>query len=438
MGYKYKKFQGRWLHKIPEEWEYVPTLRYLDSLVDYRGKTPKKVESGIFLVTAKNIKNGIINYELSKEYIEEDSYEEVMRRGKPEINDILFTTEAPLGEIALVDKVDVAFAQRIIKFRPRKEFINAIYFKYYLQSKFFQQSLLSLATGSTALGIKSSKLCLLRTLKPNISEQEQIANFLEYKTTQIDNLIEHKENLLKLLAEKRTAVITQAVTKGIEPNVEMTETGIDWLGEIPKNWKTVTLKWISSRYSGGTPDKTKPEFWYDGNIPWFNSGIVNNLFISEPSNYITEEGYIKSSAKYFEPGALLMALAGQGKTKGMVAQTMIKATCNQSLAVINITDQEPKFYLWWLNSKYKQIRGMSSQDGRDGLNLEMIGNIPCPIPPLNEQKRISDYIETEVRKIDSTNRKIQQSITQLKEYREALINAAVTGQIDVREENAYE
>ena len=110
-----------WIGKIPKDWEIVPLTKQLDSIVDYRGKTPEKTEEGTFLVTAKNIKDGKICYELSKEYVREADYEEIMHRGIPQIGDILFTTEAPLGQVANVDRTDIALAQRIIKFRACRD-----------------------------------------------------------------------------------------------------------------------------------------------------------------------------------------------------------------------------------------------------------------------------------------------------------------------------
>lgn len=120
-----------WIGKIPKDWEIVPLTKQLDSIVDYRGKTPEKTEEGTFLVTAKNIKDGKICYELSKEYVREADYEEIMHRGIPQIGDILFTTEAPLGQVANVDRTDIALAQRIIKFRALST-VNNYYLKYWM------------------------------------------------------------------------------------------------------------------------------------------------------------------------------------------------------------------------------------------------------------------------------------------------------------------
>lgn len=346
-AYKYKDFDGRWLAEIPQHWNYVPILKYLESLVDYRGKTPKKVESGIFLVTAKNIKNGIINYELSKEYIELDSYDDVMRRGKPEINDILFTTEAPLGEIALVDNTEIALAQRIIKFRPKPESFNSVYLKYFFQSVFFQQNLLSLATGSTALGIKSSKLCLLRSLKPTVPEQTQIANFLDNKTGQIDRLIAQKEKLLKLLAEKRTAIITRAVTKGLDPNMEMKDSGIDWLGAIPKHWEVwKTAHGFNKIGSGTTPKSDNPEY-YNGEILWVTTSELREKPISDTKNKVTDLALCDYNLKYFSPGAVIIAM--YGATIGRLGMLKNKATVNQACCVFDEpTRFNSMFLYYWL------------------------------------------------------------------------------------------
>lgn len=129
-----------WIGKIPKDWEIVPLTKQLDSIVDYRGKTPEKTEEGTFLVTAKNIKDGKICYELSKEYVREADYEEIMHRGIPQIGDILFTTEAPLGQVANVDRTDIALAQRIIKFRALST-VNNYYLKYWMLNEGLQRYL---------------------------------------------------------------------------------------------------------------------------------------------------------------------------------------------------------------------------------------------------------------------------------------------------------
>src|SRR6266516_457553 len=193
-----------WLGRIPNHWRPVPLKKHLLSVVDYRGKTPTKREDGeIFLVTARNIKGGIINYTLSQEYISKDDYNQVMQRGKPIIGDVLFTTEAPLGEVASVDRDDIALAQRIIKFRANPEYLDNYYLKEWLSSQSFQNNLQSYATGSTALGIKASKLNFLKLLLPPLGEQKMILYYISEEKAKIDNSIVNIQKEIALLQEYR-------------------------------------------------------------------------------------------------------------------------------------------------------------------------------------------------------------------------------------------
>ena len=163
-------------------------LLELCDYVDYRGKTPSKVDAGIFLVTAKNIRKGYIDYDNSKEYISEDDYEEVMHRGKPQIGDVLVTTEAPLGNVAQIDNENIALAQRVIKYRPKDERLNSSYLKYILLGSEFQIRLEKEATGATAKGIKGSKLHRMHIPLPPLSEQQCIVSILDTFEASIQNL----------------------------------------------------------------------------------------------------------------------------------------------------------------------------------------------------------------------------------------------------------
>ena len=205
-----------WIGEIPEGWEVVPLLKFLESKVDYRGATPEKVVEGVFLVTGKNIKEGKIDYELSQEFVPEDQYKEIMHRGKPQIGDLLFTTEAPLGEVANVDNETIALAQRIIKMRGQKDKLDNYYLKYYIMTALFQRHLQSYATGSTALGIKASNMCFLRLIVPSLKKQTTIANFLDKATAKIDKTIQKIEQKIKLLEEYKKSLIHHVVTGKVD------------------------------------------------------------------------------------------------------------------------------------------------------------------------------------------------------------------------------
>ncbi|GJL50947.1 MAG: type I restriction-modification protein subunit S [Nitrospirales bacterium] len=203
--------------------------------------------------------------------------------------------------------------------------------------------------------------------------------------------------------------------------------GEAWVPELPESWNLVRLRWLSARYAGGTPDKSNSSFWDDGDIPWLNSGAVNDGYITEPSEYITREGFLGSSAKWIPKGALVMALAGQGKTKGMVAQLGFAATCNQSMAaIIPIHRIQARYLYWWLTTNYFNIRNMAGGEARDGLNLELLGSIPCPVPEKDEQCAIADFLDRETARIDTLVAKKRTLIERLKEKRTALISRTVT------------
>jgi type I restriction enzyme S subunit len=202
---------------------------------------------------------------------------------------------------------------------------------------------------------------------------------------------------------------------------------VEWADRTPKHWDAVHLRWIAKLYAGGTPSKAIEEYWENGSVPWINSGEVNQGLISEVSTYITEAAYKNSSAKWIPKNALVMALAGQGKTKGMIAQLAIDATCNQSMGAIVPHDlQSSRYLFWWLYSNYQNIRNMAGGDLRDGLNLELLGDIGCPIPNKEEQKSIADFLDHETAKIDALIEKQQRLIELLKEKRQAVISHAVT------------
>ncbi|HFG1720920.1 TPA: restriction endonuclease subunit S [Vibrio cholerae] len=196
------EFQDSIYGNIPKTWKLFK-LNQVTDYVDYRGKTPPKVESGTFLVTAKNIKNGFIDYECSKEYIPSELYDDVMSRGKPKLGDVVFTTEAPLGNVALIDRSDVAIAQRVIKFRPKGDIcLDSGYLKHFMLSTYFQKELLQNATGSTVLGVKGKRLHVMLVCLPSINEQKVIVDIL--------NEVDRKKHFLELQKAE-----TQQLKKGL-------------------------------------------------------------------------------------------------------------------------------------------------------------------------------------------------------------------------------
>ena len=201
-----------WLGDVPQHWEVYSFTRCAVERADYRGATPTKTDSGVFLITAKNIRKGRIDYEASREFVSHRDYPTIMRRGLPRAGDLLLTTEAPLGNAALVDKEDVALAQRVIRFRMDSELLDSKFALQAVLSPYFQHQLLQRGTGSTALGIKASKLPQLQILCPPLTEQMAILNWVDIECAPFDTATKRARSEVDLLREYRTRLIADVVT----------------------------------------------------------------------------------------------------------------------------------------------------------------------------------------------------------------------------------
>jgi len=209
----YKESKMGW---IPREWE-VMSLEDSTDYVDYRGKTPPKSDFGVFLITAKNIRFGFIDYEISKEYIREDAFEEAMSRGKVKLGDVLITTEAPLGNVAQINKENVALAQRVIKYRGYEDLLNNDFLALCLMSYGFQKQLFAEASGTTVLGIKGSRLHKLKIGIPEIPEQTEIVKHLRA----IDNKLQTEQIYLQKMQSLKKGLMEDLLSG--RKRVKMTE-----------------------------------------------------------------------------------------------------------------------------------------------------------------------------------------------------------------------
>lgn len=217
-----------WLQCVPEHWTVDSLVRCITELSDYRGATPEKVESGVFLITAKNIRMGFIDYKVSEEFIRPELYEHVMRRGLPKVGDILLTMEAPLGNVAQVDREDIALAQRVIRFRMNPAEWDSKFALYSVMAPYFQTQLKLRGTGSTAQGLKASKLPQLLLVNPPRREQEQICRYLEDSLAKVEAGIYNAEHEIVPLREYRTRLIADVVTGKLDVRrLELPDRGED-------------------------------------------------------------------------------------------------------------------------------------------------------------------------------------------------------------------
>lgn len=434
---EYKDSGVEWLGEIPSHWVIAGFKKYLESIVDYRGKTPEKVEDGVFLVTARNIKNGIINYSLSKEYVALKDYDEIMSRGQPLLGDVLFTTEAPLGEVAQVDKKYIALAQRIVKFRGKENILDNTYLKYFILSKHFQDSLMIFATGSTALGIKAERLGYLQQCIPPIYEQELICNFLDHETAKIDTLIAKQKKLIELLKEKRQAVISHAVTKGLNPNVKMKDSGVEWLGRVPEHWEVRQLRYLGSCQNGinigaeyfgsGSSFISYGDVYRNPELPSFFDGLVQSTE-NDKRIYSVQRGdvlFTRTSETIEEIGfssACLSDVKDATFAGFLIRFRPIKNT---------LLPEYSKFYFRNILLRAFFVKEMNLVT-RASLSQELLKKLAVPFLSLEEQKQIAHYLSAKERVFDKLVNDCIKQIELLKVRRTALISAAVTGKIDVR------
>lgn len=267
---------------------------------------------------------------------------------------------------------------------------------------------------------------------PPAGEQAQIARFLDHETARIDALIEEQQRLIELLKEKRQAVISHAVTKGLDPTAPMKDSGVEWLGEVPQHWQVGALGYFAGIDTGATPDRGNPEYW-GGDIPWIKTGEVNYENISQAEEHITREGVKNSAAKVAPKGTLLMAMYGQGVTRGRVAILDIEAAYNQACAGIFVDSRIRVEYLrLFFIAAYPYIRDGGNETSQMNLSSGHIAKIKITVPSISEQISAEHFLNAEMARFNSLINEAGLLANHLQERRSALISAAVTGKIDVR------
>ncbi|MBI5610427.1 MAG: restriction endonuclease subunit S [Deltaproteobacteria bacterium] len=269
---------------------------------------------------------------------------------------------------------------------------------------------------------------------PPLPEQHAIAAFLDRETARIDALVAEQERLIELLREKRQAVISHAVTKGLDPSVPMKDSGVWGIGPIPAHWSIRKMKWVAKMESGHTPDKKVPEYWEDGDIPWISLNdtgyLKDNEYIGETAYQITALGMANSSAHLIPAGAVVFS---RDATIGRCAITTRPMAVSQHfIAWVCGPDISPEFLLLRLRSMAGELDRLTTGATLKTIGMPEVRTLVTPVPPRSEQATILAAVRDEGARIDNLIAEANQAITLLQERRSALISAAVTGQIDVR------
>ena len=272
---------------------------------------------------------------------------------------------------------------------------------------------------------------------PPLSEQAAIVRFLDHADEQIQRYIAAKERLIALLEEQRQALVHQAVTRGLDPNVRLKPSGVDWLGDVPEHWETLRVGHFSNVGNGCTPSRGNAAYWTEGLHPWLNSSSVNQGTITKADQFVTDLALSECHLPSLRPGSVLVGITGQGKTRGMSAVLCMDATINQHMAFITPkTARVSSHYLhMYLTAAYSELRAISSSSGstKDALTCEDIKRFMVVLPSRDEQERLLSEVRRELASVDNAIDLARHQMDLMQEYRARLIADVVTGQLDVRE-----
>ena len=416
---EYKESGVEWIGKIPHHWRILPFTHCL-----------KKVK------TQKKTSVPKMDYQESGEFPVIDQGASFVA-GWTDLTDSVISDNLPVvifGDHTRIFKyVDFPFvlgADGTQLLYPNDDILN---------TRFFYYALLNLKIPNEGYSRHYRYLREFSVVCPALPTQCQIANFLDRKTGQIDELIRLKERRIELLQAQRTALINQAVTKGLDPNVEMKPSGMEWIGKIPAHWEIIKLRYLGVLQNGISKDSDSFGLGY----PFLSYGdVYNNETL--PTQV---EGLVKSTKADRERYSVLERDIFFTRTSETIEEIGISSTCMKTIenCVFSgflirfrstskvLTKEFSKYYFPSHLPRIFLAREMNIVT-RSSLSQELLKRLPVPFPPIDEQKEIAIFLDEQTQKIDSMVEKENKQIQLLKEYRQSLISEAVTGKIDVRNE----
>ena len=424
---EYEESGVDWLGKIPAHWK-ILSLKYAAQII--QDKIDEKPDSFPY-IGMEHVESG------TGRLIKEEPVEDIsstVRHFKE--GDVLFGKLRPyLAKVYLAEEEGVGTTEWI-PLRARDE-VSREYLAYQLLTKGFIDRLNSMTYGAKMPRVSPDQLGSRHITLPPLHEQRTIAAFLDRETEHIDALIKKKKQLIDLLEEKRNSLISRVVTKGLDASAEMQDSGVEWLGEIPTGWETPQLRHLIRPDTTITYGIVQAGPHVEDGIPYIRTGDMKGRSLPEDGYKRTDpEIDAKYSRSKLEQGDIVVAIRATVGKALQVPEYLDGANLTQGTARVAPGEEASnRFLLWAINSNHTQQRldALSKGATFDEITLDMLRRLRVPLPPLPEQKEIAAYLDKETRRIDKLIDNIRDGIERLKEYRTALISAAVTGQIDVRE-----
>lgn len=426
---EYKESGVEWLGEVPAHWRLERLKNAVSSVVE---KRPNEVRS---LVAQEHIgsETGTLRQDVEIEEIE------IRDHVLFESGDILFGKLRPYLRKYWLASFEGACPTELLVLRPKTRGLDRRFLFYSVQSEYF----IALSE-STSYGVKMPRtswesLSVCSLTMPSLQEQQAIASFLDRETEKIDSLIAKRQRLIELLEEKKTALISRAVTKGLDPDVPMKDSGIEWMGKIPDHWGLKRVKHLTERIVAGPfgSSLTKDLYTSSGYRVYGQEQIIPANF-SIGDYYISEEKYEKMKRYAVYPGDVLVSCVGTFGKIAVVPEDAEPGIINPRLARLVPTGKiiESEYLGFVLKSRiaFDQMEQMSRGGTMGVINLGLVSEVLLPVPSKAEQAIILDHLNRSASSIDALGDKLQEHIDKLREYRTALISAAVTGKIDVRDE----
>jgi type I restriction enzyme S subunit len=322
---------------------------------------------------------------------------------------------------------------------PKSDFITK-YQYYFSEFDFpYQRTNLPIVLKEGHRSVGMMELNNFTSISPPLSEQKQIVSFLDDKTQKIDSLIQKKEKKIELLKEKRTSLINHVVTKGLDSNVEMKDSGVEWIGEIPSHWGSSKLGFYTTKIGSGSTPRGGSEVYVDSGIPFIRSQNVHfNGLRLDGVSYIKYEVHHSMKGSTVVKEDVLLNITGGSIGRCCIVKVDGEMNVNQHVSIIRTTSKLKNHFLNYILScdlGQSQVRFNISGGNREGLTIEGIRDFQITLPPISEQEQIVKYLDKQTEEIDTLIQLEQKKIETLKEYRQSLISEVVTGKIRVCEED---
>lgn len=426
--------------RIPEGWDTIELRRLVAALrpITYGIVQPGALDpSGIPMVRGQDYSGGWVSTE--RMFHVSPEIELPYRRSRLAPNDILMTiVGAGVGNVATVpDWLKQAnITQTTARIAVDGRLASHRFIAYALRSNVGQACVRTSTKGAAQPGLTLASVSRFRIPLPPLDAQQSIAAFLDRETAKIDALVAKKERLIELLQEKRTALISHAVTQGLNPNAPLRDSGIPWLGHIPQHWRTRRLAMVTSKITNGFVGPTR-DILVDDGIRYLQSLHIKDGSIRFNTPYFVRPQWSADHAKsILAEGDVLIVQTGDLGQCAAVPRDFVGANCH-ALIIVRLRPHvgSGRFLSAFLRSHYGQASLRCCETGATLPHLECgkIREIQIALPPESEQDQIMNELEAMTAKLDALKAKTRTAIDRLQEYRTALISAAVTGQIDVRE-----